>query len=176
MNQINRTLSLFMALLFILAVLPTPALADEPEQRMVDDVAAALTEGCDTTEEKTMEIYRYISRYFKYDYELYHAVLAKKNTNYTPDPERTLNARKGVYYDLAALFAAMFHSQVLQVKLVKGYHNRIYHAWNSVYDAEADRWVQLDVTMDLCRGRHRKTWREIDPAEYKIKTEVLYDG
>lgn len=176
MKQIKRILSLFMALLFMLAMLPAPALADEPEQLSVKDVSASLTEDCDTTEEKAMAVYRYISRYFKYDYELYHAVLAEEVTHYMPDPERTLNAHKGICYDLAVLFAAMLHSQGIQVKLVKGYHNGMYHAWNSVFDAEADRWVQLDVTMDLRRGRHRKAWREVDTKEYEIKTEVLYDG
>lgn len=176
MKLTKHTLSLFMALLFILAALPAPALADVSERLTVDETATALTDGLRTTEGKAMAIYRYISRYFKYDYELYEAVLAKEVTRYTPDPQRTLNARKGVCYDLAVLFAAMLHSQGIQVKLIKGHHNGIYHAWNSVYDAEADRWVQLDVTMDLRRGRHRKAWREIDPDEYVIKTEALYGG
>ena len=168
--------SLFMALLFILALLPAPALANEPEPLTVEDTATALVEDRNTTEEKAMAIYRYISRYFKYDYELCEAVLAKEVTSYTPDPHRTLESRKGICYDLAVLFAAMLHSQGMRVKIVKGYHNGIYHAWNSVYDAEADRWVHLDVTMDLRRGRHRKAWQEIDPDEYAIKTEALYDG
>lgn len=169
-----RILSLIMALFFCLT--PVNALADEPEPTTVEDTAASLVEGCETTEQKAMAIYRYISRHFKYDYELCNAVLAGEITYYTPDPQRTLNTRKGVCYDLAVLFAAMLHSQGIQVQLVKGYHNGMYHAWNSVYEPEADRWVQLDVTMDLRRGRHRKVWREIDPEDYRIQSEVLYNG
>lgn len=169
-----RIMSLIMALFFCL--MPVSALADEPELVTVEVTAASLVEGCDTTEEKTMAIYRYISRHFKYDYELCNAVLAGEITHYTPDPQLTLENRKGICYDLAMLFAAMLHSQGIQVKLVKGYHNEMYHAWISVYDAEPDRWVQLDVTMDLRRGRHRKTWWEIVSADYRIRSEVIYSG
>ena len=123
-----RILSLITALFFCLA--PANALADESAQLTVEAAAASLVEDCDTTQEKAMAIYRYISRHFKYDYELCNAVLAKEVTCYAPDPERTLNARKGICYDLAVLFAAMLHNQGIQVKLVKGYHNEMYHAWN----------------------------------------------
>ena len=170
----TRIMSLIMALFFFLT--PMNALADEPEAVTVETTAAVLTKACDTTEEKAMAIYRYISRHFKYDYELCNAVLAGEITHYTPDPQWTLENRKGVCYDFAVLFAAMLHSQGIQVKLVKGYHNEMYHAWNSVYDVESDRWVQLDVTMDLRRGRHRKKWRAIDAADYIIQSEVFYSG
>lgn len=170
----TRIMSLITALFFFLA--PANALADESAQLTVEAAAASIFEDCDTTQEKAMAIYRYISRHFKYDYELCDAVLAGEITHYTPDPQRTLENRKGVCYDLAVLFAAMLHSQGIQVKLVKGYHNGMYHAWNSVYEPESDRWVQLDVTMDLRRGRHRKKWRAIDAADYIIQSEVIYSG
>ena len=170
-----RLLSLFMAFLFIMALLPVSALADEAEQLTVEDAAAELMEHSTTTEEQAMAVYRYIARYFRYDYGLYHAVLAKEITHYTPDPLRTLNARKGICYDLAALYAALLHSQGISVKVVKGYFDSVYHAWNSVYDAENDRWVSLDVTMDLRRGRRRQEWREIDYALYSVKSEALYE-
>lgn len=166
-------LSLFMA--FSICFAPLTAQADEPAYLTVEDAATELTASSDTTEERAMAVYRHIARYFSYDYDLYHAVLAKEITHYTPDPLQTLNARKGVCYDLAVLYAALLHSQGIPVKVVKGYFDGVYHAWNSVYDAENDRWVGLDVTMDLRRGRHRREWREIDYALYSVKSEVLYE-
>jgi transglutaminase-like putative cysteine protease len=174
MKQIIRIMSLFMAFLFIMALLPVPALADEAEQLTIEDTAIELTVGSDTTEERAMAVCRYITRYFRYDYDLYHAVLAKGITHYTPDPLRTLNARRGVCYDLAVLYTALLHSQGISVKVVNGYLG-VYHAWNSMYDAENDRWVGLDVTMDLRRGRRRRERREIGHALYTVKSEALYE-
>ena len=69
-----RLLSLFMAFLFIMALLPVSALADEAEQLTIEDAAAELMEHSTTTEEQAMAVYRYIARYFRYDYDLYLAV------------------------------------------------------------------------------------------------------
>ena len=158
-----RLLSLFMAFLFIMALLPVSALADEAEQLTIEDAAAELMEHSTTTEEQAMAVYRYIARYFRYDYDLYHAVLVKEITRYTPDPLRTLNVRRGVCYDLAVLYTALLHSQGISVKVVNGYLG-VYHAWNS-----------LDVTMDLRRSRRRREWHEIGHASYTVKSEVLYE-
>ena len=174
MKRINRVLSLLMGLLFILALLPASALADEAEQLTFEDAAAELTANSNTAEERAMAVYRYIARYFRYDYDLYHAVLAKEITHYTPDPLRTLNVRRGVCYDLAVLYTALLHSQGISVKVVNGYLG-VHHAWNSMYDAENDRWVGLDVTMDLRRGRRRRERREIGHALYTVKSEALYE-
>ncbi len=151
------------------------ALADEPEFLTVEDTAAQLMTDTEDTEEKAMAVYRYITRYFRYDYDLYYAVLAKEITHYTPDPSRTLSTHKGVCYDLAMLYAALLHSQGLSVTVVKGYFDGVYHAWNSVYDVENDRWVGIDVTMDLCRGRRRREWHEIEYTLYTVKSETLYE-
>lgn len=169
-----RLLSLFMAFLFIMALLPVSALADEAEQLTIEDAAAELMEHSTTTEEQAMAVYRYIARYFRYDYDLYHAVLVKEITRYTPDPLRTLNVRRGVCYDLAVLYTALLHSQGISVKVVNGYLG-VYHAWNSMYDAENNRLVSLDVTMDLRRSRRRREWHEIGHASYTVKSEVLYE-
>ena len=165
-------LSLFMA--FLICFAPLTAQADEPAYLTVEDAAAELMEHSTTTEEQAMAVYRYIARYFRYDYDLYHAVLVKEITRYTPDPLRTLNVRRGVCYDLAVLYTALLHSQGISVKVVNGYLG-VYHAWNSMYDAENNRWVSLDVTMDLRRGRRRREWREIDYASYTVKSEALYE-
>ena len=166
-------LSLFMA--FLICFAPLTAQADEPAYLTVEDAAAELMEHSITTEEQAMAVYRYITRYFRYDYDLYHAVLVKEITHYTPNPLQTLNVRRGVCYDLAVLYAALLHSQGIAVKVVKGYFDGVYHAWNSVYDAENDRWVGLDVAMDLRRGRRRREWHEIGHASYTVKSEVLYE-
>ena len=132
----------------------------------VADAAAEITAGYDTTEEKTMAIYRYLTRNFQYDSELRDAVLSKEITKHTPDSQQTLNARKGTCCDLAELCAAMLESQRIEAKIINGYYNGVYHAWNSIYDEKTGKWMQIDVTSDLWYGRLRTEWPEFEAARY----------
>ena len=53
----------------------------------------------------------------------------------------------GICQDLTALAACMLRVQGIPAKLVIGYADRSYHAWNNVLiDGE---YVMLDVTADL---------------------------
>lgn len=113
--------------------------------------AAALTESLDTTEQKAMAVYSFISANFQYDWALYSDVLSGKVRAYTPDPAATLKKRSGICYDLVSLYAAMCRSIGIPTKMIKGQCERAggYHAWNSVYDLERGSWVEMDITLDL---------------------------
>lgn len=98
----------------------------------VCEMSAALCEGKNTDDEKVAAIYSFISKNFSYDHELAAKISSKTVSNYIPNPGRTLEAGSGICYDLASLFAAMCRSQGIACAVVKGYHDGVYHAWNTV--------------------------------------------
>lgn len=92
--------------------------------------------------EKEECIYDYIVEYLTYDYDK----AANVQKGYLPDVDATLEERKGICFDYAALFASMLRAQNVPVRLAIGYvqPDNIYHAWNQVYiDGE---WIWMDPT------------------------------
>lgn len=110
--------------------------------------AAELCSELKAADAKVVAIYNYIASDFEYDYDFAAKVNAGGGTNYVPDTNAILEAKKGVCYDISALFAAMCRSQGVAARIDRGYHNGQYHAWNSVYVGGA--WVSIDVTSDVC--------------------------
>lgn len=138
----------------------------------VSATAASLTENLDTTQQKAMAVYSFISANFQYDWALYNDVLSGKVRAYTPDPAATLKKRSGVCYDLVSLYAAMCRSIGIPAKMIKGECVRAggYHAWNSVYDLEQGFWVEMDITLDLgFQGGSR--YRAIGEEGYHAQSE-----
>lgn len=113
----------------------------------VSQTAVALCQGKNSTEDKLIAMYNYISENFTYDYALAAQVKSGAVKNYTPDTGAILASRKGVCYDLSALFAAMCRSQDIPCALVKGQMFGGYHAWNMVY--VNDQWVAFDLTVPV---------------------------
>lgn len=96
----------------------------------------------------------YICRSLSYDSELAETVTA----GYVPDPDTALQRKKGICYDYASLAAAMLRSQGIPCKLITGYLNDYYHAWNAIYltdqgwvvtefDVQAASWSTVDFTL-----------------------------
>lgn len=103
-------------------------------------LSAQLCQGLSTDLEKAQAVYRYVSDNILYDYVK--ALTVK--SGYVPDVEETLRTSTGICFDYAALICAMLRSQGIPTKLVMGYADTSYHAWNSVLiDGE---WLRLDAT------------------------------
>ena len=81
---------------------------------------------------------------------------------YLPDPDSTLEEKKGICFDYAALAATMLRSQGIPCKVIFGYvsPNDLYHAWNMFYTEETgwvtvdykvsgDSWNRLDLTFSV---------------------------
>jgi len=115
----------------------------------VQNLALELTEGCETDSEKVERIYGWILENIKYDYEKARTVQA----GYLPDLDQVLRDKKGICYDYASLFAGLLRAVGIPAKLVTGYvsSQRVYHAWNEVYDGET--WQMYDVTRAVMGGR-----------------------
>jgi transglutaminase-like putative cysteine protease len=117
--------------------------------------AADISRNAQTQVDVVSAIYAYINSSIRYDHEK----ATKVKSGYLPDPNETLQTRKGICFDYAALAAAMLRSQGVPCKLVFGYvaPNELYHAWNMFYTEETgwvtvsfkangQDWTRLDLT------------------------------
>lgn len=76
---------------------------------------------------------------------------------YIPDVDDTLDTKKGICFDYAALMTAMLRSQRIPARLEVGYAGDAYHAWISCY-LEETGWVDDIIRFD------GKKWSLIDPT------------
>jgi hypothetical protein len=103
--------------------------------------AAELSEGLESDAETFSAIGEFVSGTIVYDYILALSV----QSGYLPDPDRTLEEKKGICFDYAALVACMLRAQGIKCKMLIGYANGdFYHAWNEVL--LGDEWVRYDAT------------------------------
>ncbi|MBQ9941638.1 MAG: transglutaminase domain-containing protein [Christensenellaceae bacterium] len=142
----------------------------------VQKKAKQLIKGKKTTRGRAMAIYSYIVTTFKYDNSLASKVKSGKLTTYIPDTAKVLKNKKGICYDIASLYAAMCRSVGIPCKVVKGTAKTVggvYHAWNSVYDKSTKKWITMDLTVDMCKGKSEtKYWRPVKDSQYKAQ-EVI---
>ena len=102
-------------------------------------------------------VYSYIAENVTYD-----EVKAQSVTSgYLPDPDSTMDEKKGICFDYACLAASMLRSQGGPTKIIFGYvaPDDIYHAWNKFY-TEDDGWQLAEFKM---RGND---WNRIDITFY----------
>lgn len=110
--------------------------------------------GANTDAQKVEAIYRYLLENMTYDYTFADEVAKGNNKGYIPDVDRTLDTQTGICLDFAAIMACMLRTQGVATKLVIGYADKMYHAWNLVLVDET--WYQYDVTMAICNGVVKK--------------------
>lgn len=152
----------------------TLAEADVPVYRTVAETSHALADGCETTEEKAMAVYRYLCGTMDYDTARRDAILQQKAPYATKDPEQTLRTGKGICVDIALLYGALMQEAGVPVKLVRGYCGTECHAWNRVYDSEKKCWLDVDVTMHLEDGKFQYDWPSYEGDSYIPMEEMLY--
>lgn len=112
-----------------------------------DSAAVALSEqvcqGLESDKEKMEAVREYIRSHFLYDFVK--AATAPAGT--LPDIDGCIESGMGICQDLTALAACMLRAQGIPTKMVIGYADRSYHAWNSVWvDGE---YRLMDVTADM---------------------------
>lgn len=107
--------------------------------------AEALCAGLTTDEQKVDAVHSFVTSRFMYDY--IKAMTVKSNTTYLPDVDSTLNDKKGICFDFAALMCCMLRSQGIPTQLVIGYADACYHAWNRVY--VDGQWRLIDTTSEI---------------------------
>lgn len=112
---------------------------DCPAIALSEQICQGLTSDLD----KAKAIRDYMKANFLYDYVKATTVPAGS----MPDINGCLETRMGICQDLTALAACMLRVQGIPTKMVIGYADRSYHAWNSVLiDGE---YRLLDMTAEL---------------------------
>lgn len=98
-------------------------------------------------------IYHYVVKNVKYDDD------KAKNVQkgYLPSVDETLETKKGICFDYAALMTAMLRSQGIPTKLEIGYSGSVYHAWIST-------WLDEKGWIDNIIKFNGKSWELIDPT------------
>lgn len=112
--------------------------------------------------DKVKSIYNWIVTNISYDYGKAGQVQSGALRNYNPNPDATYNSRAGICYDYASLMAAMCRAQGIPTKIVRGYTQGAYHAWNEVYIQNVGwisvgiqsngGWKRLDATIGKSSG------------------------
>ena len=115
--------------------------------------AASLTEGTGDGLEAVGAVYDFVISNVSYDEEKARTV----ESGYLPDVDETLESKKGICFDYAALMTAMLRSQGIPTKLEIGYSGEVYHAWISTW-LEEKGWVENIIEFD------GKNWSLIDPT------------
>lgn len=118
------------------------------------------------TMKKVKGVYDYVVKSFSYDY----AKASSVKSGYVCDIDSTLETKKGICLDYAAVMAAMLRSENVPTKLIVGYAGTQYHAWISVYSKE-EGWIENVIYFD------GKSWTMMDPtmASTSKKTDFKMD-
>ena len=114
-------------------------------------LARELAAKCETDAEVASAVYAHLVENITYDREKAAAV----QPGYIPDPDSTLEEGKGICFDYAALAAAMLRGLGIPCKLITGYVDEIYHAWNCFYIREQG-WVTVEIRANA------NTWQRVD--------------
>ncbi|MGX8834624.1 transglutaminase-like domain-containing protein [Amedibacillus sp. YH-ame6] len=116
--------------------------------------AFELTKKDTTVLQRIATLYNYVVDTIAYDDEKADQV---DDIYVLPVVDETLDTKKGICFDYAALLTAMLRSQQIPTRLVTGNTSIEYHAWVEVYLPEKG-WVSADVLLNS------KKWSRMDPT------------
>ena len=105
-----------------------------------------------TDKEKMDAVVQFVVDNFSYDF--IRAMEVQKEKGYLPVIDSILAERKGICFDMSALVACMLRSQGVPTKLVIGFADKQYHAWNEVL--VDGKWRGYDTTADIANMRVKK--------------------
>ncbi|MEG0126135.1 MAG: transglutaminase-like domain-containing protein [Clostridia bacterium] len=108
--------------------------------------ANEICQGLSSDQEKFQVVYDYVISHMVYDYVL--AITVQKATGYLPELDKVYQKNMGICFDFAATMASMLRSQGVPTRLVIGFADKTYHAWNDVY--VNDEWTRCDATSAVC--------------------------
>jgi len=115
----------------------------------IDETARRIVGNEQNSKKKANLLYKWVSQNIAYDYQK--AALINKNTSGVSSGSIiAFNTRKGICFDYSSLYISMCRATGLKVRLITGlgYSGVAWgdHAWNQVYSAEEDRWINVDAT------------------------------
>lgn len=110
--------------------------------------AAELCTGLTGDRAKTEAVIGFVARTVLYD----HLKARTVRRGYKPDLEATLETKRGICWDIAALVAAMLEAVGVRCRVVIGWAGGEYHAWNEALLGGV--WVRYDVTATITGRRY----------------------
>ena len=128
------------------------------------DVAKQIVEKATDDLDAVTKIYHYTINTISYDDQKADQVKDGSLKGYLPDVDKTLETKKGICFDYAALMATMLRTQNIPTRLEIGYakneediEKSIYHAWISVYIDQIG-WIDNYIEFD------GHSWKIMDPT------------
>lgn len=113
--------------------------ADSQAVQKAEEVCADL----DSARDEADAVYRYIVDHFIYNYMRALTV----GSGYVPDIDQVLSEKMGICFDFAALMACMLRVEDIPTRVVIGYADDNYHAWDEVL--LGGDWVRYDPTAEI---------------------------
>lgn len=123
------------------------------EESTAVTLASEITSQSATDLDALKSIYQYITTEISYDDQKADTV----QSGYLPVIDETLETKKGICFDYAALTAAMLRSLSIPARLEIGYSSDVRHAWIDVY-IESMGWVENAVEFN------GNEWKLMDPT------------
>lgn len=117
--------------------------------KQIDNFAKELVAKDKTSKDKAKTLYTWVGKNVEYDYDKAYKVL---NNNFQVESGAipTFETREGICFDYACLYVAMARANDIPVRLVTGQGfngvSWVSHAWNQIYIAEEDKWINVDPT------------------------------
>ncbi len=122
------------------------AIESSPE---IDKTALKVVGDEKNSKKKAYLLYKWVSGNIKYDYEKAEQV-SKSPKGTSSGAVVAYNTKKGICFDYSCLYIAMCRAAGVKVRLVTGlgYSGVAWgdHAWNQVFSAEENRWINVDAT------------------------------
>lgn len=118
----------------------------------IDKKAVELTKNAKSDRERAKILYTWVGSNIMYDNDKAKEVLEITDPDKMPKSGAitAFKKRTGICFDKACLYVAMCRAVNLKVKLIGGqaYDGEKYvgHAWNQVYLANEDKWINVDTT------------------------------
>ncbi|MBU3215968.1 transglutaminase domain-containing protein [Clostridium estertheticum] len=140
----------------------------------INKFAINLAQGKNGTRDKAKAIYKWVGSEIVYSDEKANRVL-NNDTQMTSGAIPTFDSKSGICFDYACLYVAMCRANNIKVRIITGQgfngSNWVSHAWNQVYIAGENKWINVDPTF-LIGGDYFDTKRfTIDHKQESIAGE-----
>jgi hypothetical protein len=115
----------------------------------IDTYAKEIISNPNDTYKAAKELYKWIETNINYDSEKANLIL-NNDFRIRSGAIETFESKKGICFDYACLYVAMCRANNIKVRLITGDGfngvSWVGHAWNQVYLAKENRWINVDTT------------------------------
>lgn len=140
----------------------------------IDNTAKSIVKGAKNDYEKAQKIYKWITRNLTYDYDKAERVSVNPK-GIESGSIVAFKTRKGICFDYSCLYISMCRAVGLKVRLITGlgYSGVAWgdHAWNQVYSADEQRWINVDTTFGTMANYFDRSNFDTDHRNAEVQGE-----